>query len=40
MQIGDVVTVFEENKKREEWKMAVVESLVNGKDSVFRDANL
>lgn len=40
VQIGDVVTVYEENKKRGEWKMAVVESLIKGKDEVVRGANI
>lgn len=40
IQTGDVVTVFEENKKRGEWKMAVVESLIKGKDNVVRGANV
>ena len=40
VQTGDVVTVFEENKKRGEWKMAVVESLIKGKDNVVRGADL
>ena len=40
VQTGDVVTVYEENKKRGEWKMAVVESLIRGKDNVVRGANV
>ena len=40
VQVGDVVTVFEENKKRGEWKLAVVESLITGKDRVVRGANV
>lgn len=40
VQVGDVVTVYEENKKRGEWKMAVVESLIKGKDEVVRGANI
>ena len=31
VQVGDVVTVFEENKKRGEWKIAVVENLITEK---------
>ena len=40
VQVGDVVTVYEENKKPGEWKMAVVESLIKGKDEVVRGANI
>ena len=40
IQIGDVVTVFEEGKKRGEWKIAVVESLIKGTDNVVRGANV
>lgn len=40
VQTGDVVTVYEENKKRGEWKMAVVESLIRGKENVVRGANV
>ena len=40
VQVGDVVTVYEDNKKRGEWKMAVVESLMKGKDEVVRGANI
>lgn len=40
IQIGDVVTVFEEDKKRGEWKIAVVESLIKGTDKVVRGANV
>jgi len=28
VKVGDVITVFEENKKREEWKLAVVVRLI------------
>ena len=28
VKVGDVITVFEENKKRGEWKLAVVEGLI------------
>ena len=38
IEIGDVVTVHEDNKKRGSWKMAVVEELVKGKDNVVRGA--
>ena len=37
---GDLATVYYENKKREEWRMAVVESLIKGKDDVVRGANI
>lgn len=37
---GDVVTVFDENKKRLEWRTAVIESLVKGKDDVVKGANI
>ena len=39
-QVGDVVTVYEENKKCGEWKMAVIESLIKGKDEIVRGANI
>ena len=31
-KVGEVVTMFEEGVKRNGWKMAVVESLIVGKD--------
>ena len=34
IRVGDVVIVFEEGKKRNEWKMAVVERLIHGKGVV------
>ena len=37
---GDLATVYDENKKREEWRMAVVESLIKDKDDVVRGANI
>ena len=40
VRVGDVVTVYEENKKRGDWKMAVIESLIKGKDEVVRGANI
>ncbi|XP_078366089.1 uncharacterized protein LOC144650313 [Oculina patagonica] len=40
VKVGDVVAVFEENKKRGKWKLAVVESLITGRDSVVRGANV
>ena len=33
VRVGDVVTVYKENKKRGNWKMAVVESLIKGRDT-------
>lgn len=38
IEVGDVVVVHEDEKKRGEWKIGVVESLVKGKDSVIRGA--
>ena len=40
VQEGEVVTVYEEGRKRGIWKMAVVENLVKGKDEVVRGANI
>ena len=40
VQVGYVVTVFEENKKRGEWKLAAVENLITGKDRIVRGANV
>ena len=40
IEVGDVVVVYDEEKKRGEWKLGVVESLVKGKDSVVRGANV
>ena len=40
IQIGDVVTVFEEGKRRNKWKLAVVEELVKGRDNVVRGAKV
>ena len=40
VEVGDVVVVFEEEKKRGEWKTGVVESLVKGKDGVVRGARV
>ena len=40
VEVGDVVLVYEEERKRGEWKMGVVESLVTGKDGVVRGANV
>ncbi|XP_067041164.1 uncharacterized protein [Acropora muricata] len=38
--VGDVVAVYEENKERGDWKIAVVESLIKGRDGVVRGANI
>lgn len=40
VQVGDVVTVHEEGSKRSQWKMAVVEQLIKGRDSVVRGARV
>ena len=40
VEVGDVVVVFEEEKKRGKWKTGVVESLVKGKDGVVRGARV
>ena len=40
VEVGDVVVVYEEERKRGEWKMGVVGSLVTGKDGVVRGANV
>jgi len=40
VQVGDVVTVFEENRKRGDWNLGVLESLIKGKDDVVRGANI
>ena len=40
VRVGDVVTVYEENKKHRDWKMAVVERLIRGRDEVVRAANI
>lgn len=40
IQVGDVVTVYEEGKKRNEWKLAVIEELVRGRDGVVRGAKI
>ena len=39
-KVGDVVTVYEEGVKRNGWRMAVVESLIVGKDKEVRGANV
>ena len=40
IESGDVVTVFEEGKKRGQWKTGIVEGLVIGKDKVVRGARV
>ena len=40
VEVGDVVVVFEEERKRGEWKMGVVERLVIGRDNVVRGATV
>lgn len=37
---GDVVVVYEEDRKRGEWKMGVVEDLVTGRDGIIRGAEV
>ena len=39
-KVGDVVTVFEDGVKRNNWKMPIVESLILGKDEQVRGANV
>ena len=36
VQVGDVVVVYKEDKKRGEWKLGIVESLVTGKDGIVQ----
>ena len=40
VKIGDVVVVYDEEKKRGEWKMGLVEGLVTGKDREIRGAKV
>ena len=40
VQVGDVVTVFEDDVKRNKWKLGVVEGLIEGKDDVVRGAKI
>lgn len=40
VQVGDVVVVYEEDKKRGEWKLGVVEGLVTGKKGIVRGAQV
>ena len=40
VQIGDVVTVYDESKRHGEWRLAVIESLIKGNDDVVRGANI
>ena len=37
---GDVVIVFEQGKKRREWKTGVVKELIAGKDKIVRGAKV
>ena len=39
-EVGDVVLVLEEEKKRGEWRVGVVENLVRGSDNVVRGAKV
>ena len=38
--MGDVVVVYEKKRKRGQWKMGVVESLVTGRDGIVRGASV
>ena len=40
VQVGDVVVVYEEDRKRGKWKMGVVEGLVKGKDGIIRGSEV
>lgn len=40
VRVRDVVTVYEDGKKRNQWKMAVVEELIKGRDGVVRGARV
>ena len=40
VQLGDVVVVYEEDRKRGEWKMGIVEGLVTGRDGNVRGAHV
>ena len=40
VEVGNVVTVFEESKRGNKWKMAVVEGLIRGHDNVVRGAKV
>ncbi|XP_028512935.1 uncharacterized protein LOC110232368 [Exaiptasia diaphana] len=40
VQVGDVVTVKEDGKKRNKWRMAVVEGIIKGRDNVVRGAKV
>ena len=39
-KVGEIVTVFEDGIKRNNWKMAVAESLILGKDKQVRGTNV
>lgn len=40
VEVGDIVIVYDENKKRALWKTAVVERLIKGRDDVTRGAEV
>ena len=40
VQVGETFTVYEKNGTSEEKKMAVIESLIKGKDEVVRRVNI
>ena len=40
VEIGDVVVVMDEDKKRNQWKMGVIERVIQGRDGVARGASV
>ena len=38
--IGDVVTIQDENKSRNHWKLGIVTALIKGRDGVVRGAKV
>ncbi|XP_048590618.1 uncharacterized protein LOC116613876 [Nematostella vectensis] len=40
VQVGDVVTVHDDGSKRNQWKIAVVEQLIKGRDDIVRGARV
>ena len=40
VQVGDVVTIYEDDVKRNKWKLGVVEGLIGGKDDIVRCSKL
>ena len=39
-KVGDVVIVYEDGVKRNSWKMAIIEDLIQGKDNQVRGAKV